>query len=142
MARITLTVQLLVEDMDVLDTFMVQLRHTDKILSAVKGSRDISKYDLFYDSCPIYPEDTPLSLHMQLFDTVDAYKIATKEEAKDLVNHLKECKYDPSRFKMYCGGDIAICDMARLPIPAPSQPKQIPKQPTHKWGKGRRLGKY
>lgn len=136
MSRVTLNVELVEDDMETTREFTIQLRHTDKIVSTLRGSRDLSNYDFFHQSKPIYPEDTPLSLHMKLFDKVDAYRIATKKEVEEMTNHLRKCKLDPSKFKMYCGGDMAICDMGRLPPPIPAA---VPIQ-THKWGKGRKLG--
>lgn len=125
-------------DHDITDSKTIQLHGTDNILRKIREIRNISDYDIFRDGNIIPDNSTPLSLGMNIVDAVEAYKIATEEESKEMKEHLRKTKYDPTKFKYYMGGDLAhavVYDKDILPE------KKKDEKVSHNWGKGKRLGK-
>lgn len=128
---------------EVSESFLVAIRPFESVGVAIRRYRPLRNYDFFYSGLLIKETDTPTSLSLTNGSKIDAYKLATEEEMKDLKNHLIQQKMDPTKFKYYSKGNMGVADLSNPTSSTfvPPQPAGRPPSETkHKWGRGRKLG--
>lgn len=141
MSEITIILELTEGRYDEPKTFPIFVKTYEPLNRSIRRVKPLKDYDIFYNSHKVKEDATPSSLGITTYSTVCAYKLATKEEQKEMREHLKSQRMDADKFSYYQKGDMAVFqyDVNSTPSPKPVIEKKS-NENKHKWGKGRRLG--